>query len=191
MVKAPAVLCKPRRDRYYVNRDLARFGERGIHTSVAGSWASAARLRWAVGLGYEMDSRHFGRAAGMGRLGKPAAGLGDMSSRRYNISEIYHLGATFPEGKPAAGLGEHEDARGTRPLQVRHLHPGRVAADRRQPRHHKEQLHRDEVEAAESCVGRAGEEQLRRPVRQVPAVVSQPRRDHKGIAISTCSRRRR
>jgi len=46
----------------------ARFGERGIRTSVAGSWASVARLRWAVGLGYEMNSDHLAHAASMGHL---------------------------------------------------------------------------------------------------------------------------
>ena len=47
---------------------IARFGERGICTSVAGVWSSTARLRWAVGLGYEMNSEHFAQAAGMGHL---------------------------------------------------------------------------------------------------------------------------
>jgi hypothetical protein len=47
---------------------IARFGERGINTGVASVWSSTARLRWAVGLGYEMDSEYFARAAGMGRL---------------------------------------------------------------------------------------------------------------------------
>ena len=37
-------------------------------TSVKGVWASVARLRWAVLLGYRMNVRHFARAAGMGRL---------------------------------------------------------------------------------------------------------------------------
>ena len=46
----------------------ARFGERGIRTSMADVWSSTARLRWAVGLGYEMHVYQFARAARMGHL---------------------------------------------------------------------------------------------------------------------------
>ena len=47
--------------------DAARFPD-GIRTTLAGLWATAARLEWAVGAGYRMTAHHMGWAARAGRL---------------------------------------------------------------------------------------------------------------------------
>ena len=41
----------------------ARFPS-GVRTRHCAAWASPARLRWALGLGYTMTARHFAEAAG-------------------------------------------------------------------------------------------------------------------------------